>query len=634
METKNYLSKCLLALFGLTCFTSFAQVKQPVLTEITIPVEIGDAKEDFPFLYEVVSAWGDYDNDGRLDLIIAGVGAEGEKTILYKNNGNGNFTKVNHSFPNLKQSNATWFDYNNDGNLDLFLAGWDGSSRYSGLWKNKGASGNFEFEEVLQDAFPAINNGGGNRSNRYVVAGDYNNDGWTDLYLQGQTGNDKNTRISQLYKNVNGERFEPVEKPVRSPTGNEKPFIHLAGGSAAWADYDGDGFLDLIVSGEAIDADRYDADYGYHGSYNGAIYRNNSGNGTFFEPIEFLGTEEGDVCWIDYNNDGKTDHIVAGVSWQGNWMWLGDIFINNNGQFVRNEAATTGLPNNRQSISTTVGDVNNDGFEDILYLNAPGADALYLNNGGLTDGSVMFTKQELVYSSASVAQRGGTANLIDFNNDNNLDAFLIGYGDNSESHGRLMKNDLSEGIAVNQAPGAPTNLSVMQGQGGLAFFSWDAPSDDQTPAAALKYNLFIRQGDKTRMILPADLSTGRLKVEETSAAIKKRTMYRVIGLEGEYTWGVQAIDNAKAAGPFAVFGFSGNPEIRNRSINVIGENKSILIKAAENLKGTLTVYSVSGVNLYSKTGTIGNTTIQIPEGAYIVKITSSEGSFAEKVIVR
>ena len=441
------------AFAGLTQLS--AQVQSPLFTELKTPVVIDGQNSDFPMLYEAAAAWGDYDNDGYLDLLLSGVGAEGVQTLLFKNNGGNSFTKIATTFPGLRSSNATWFDYNNDGNLDLFLAGKkEDGSLYSGLWKNKGNDAGFE--EVFMGTFPQINNGDGNKSNRYVIAADYDGDGWTDLYVQGRTeGGDKNKGIAYLFRNVNGESFERIDKPVKNKmsTGDAKPFIQLSGGGAAWADYDGDGFVDLLVSGEGIDADKYDADYGYHGSYNGAVYKNN-GDGTFAEPIEFKGTEEGNAVWLDYDNNGKLDFAVAGVRWDedASWNWRGDLYVNGAQGFTSYASAVTGLPGNKQSVSLDAGDANNDGFSDILYLNATdAADAIYLNNGGGTEAP-MFTASPLAYGDQA-AQRGGTANFVDFDNDGNLDAFLVGYADAQGSHARLMKNELGNGITANQAPG-------------------------------------------------------------------------------------------------------------------------------------------------------------------------------------
>lgn len=629
--------RCTCALVGLACTSAFAQVKHASFSEIINPVVVDGGTESIPMAYEAAAAWGDYNNDGFLDVIIAGVTSQGEQTLLYKNKDGKQFEQVAHNFPGLRTSSATWFDYNNDGNLDLFLAGKKSNGEYyAGLWKNKG--GDADFEEVFTGLFPLINNGKENRSNRYVVAADYDGDGWTDLYIQGRTSEgDKNTGISYLYRNVNGENFERIDKPVKNKMGSSaaKPFVQLSGGGAAWADYDGDGFLDLIVSGEGIDVDKYDADYGYHGSYNGAVYKNN-GDGTFAEPIEFEGIEEGNPVWIDYNNDGKQDFMVPGVRWDEavSWNWRGDVYINSVGGFTKYGAATTGLPNSRQALSVDAGDVNNDGFSDILYMNATEeTDMVYLNNGGKLDAP-MFTASPLVYAGAK-AQRGGTANLVDFDNDGNLDAFLVGYGDAGGSHTRLMKNDLGEGITANKASGAPTNLKAVSGSNGIVMFSWDAPADDVTPASALKYNLYIKQGDVIRMTIPADITTGRLKVAEVSGLISKRVLYKVTGLTGEYTWGVQAVDNAKVGGPFAIFGagtgITNEPE--KTSVKVMSEGDAIRITAASDLNGIINVYSMDGGNVYSESVSLNNTTVNLPKGIYLVKITLANETITEKVIV-
>ena len=622
------------AFAGLTQLS--AQVQSPLFTELKTPVVIDGQNSDFPMLYEAAAAWGDYDNDGYLDLLLSGVGAEGIQTLLFKNNGGNSFTKIATTFPGLRSSNATWFDYNNDGNLDLFLAGKkEDGSLYSGLWKNKGNDAGFE--EVFTGTFPQINNGDGNKSNRYVIAADYDGDGWTDLYVQGRTeGGDKNKGIAYLFRNVNGESFERIDKPVKNKmsTGDAKPFIQLSGGGAAWADYDGDGFVDLLVSGEGIDADKYDADYGYHGSYNGAVYKNN-GDGTFAEPIEFKGTEEGNAVWLDYDNNGKLDFAVAGVRWDedASWNWRGDLYVNGAQGFTSYASAVTGLPGNKQSVSLDAGDANNDGFSDILYLNATdAADAIYLNNGGGTEAP-MFTASPLAYGDQA-AQRGGTANFVDFDNDGNLDAFLVGYADAQGSHARLMKNELGNGITANQAPGLPTNLKVSPGSNGIVMFSWDAPEDDTTPSAALKYNLYIKQGDVVRMTVPADLTTGRLKVSEVSGLISKRVLYKVSGLTGEYTWGVQAIDNAKAAGKFVNYNSTGITESSATTVKVFGDKEVIRISTTQMIDGTVNVYSIDGVNVYARTGELNNEIIRLKKGIYLVNITTSNQTITEKVIVK
>tara|TARA_Y100000590_G_scaffold244786_1_gene275121 strand:+ start:2473 stop:4653 length:2181 start_codon:yes stop_codon:yes gene_type:complete len=135
------------------------------------------------------SSWGDYDNDGDLDLYISNFASENR---LYKNNGNGTFTdiakdlKIQHPISSF----TTWFwDYNNDGWLDIFVAGYgsdvkDVASSYLGiehngtsmkLYKNDQSGG---FIDITENA---------NLNNIHLTMaanyGDFNNDGWLDIYL-------------------------------------------------------------------------------------------------------------------------------------------------------------------------------------------------------------------------------------------------------------------------------------------------------------------------------------------------------------------------------------------------------------------------------------------------------------------
>ena len=72
-------------LAGFVCTSAFAQVKNVSFSEILNPVVVDDGTENIPLIYEAAAAWGDYDNDGFLDLIVSGVTSQGEKTLLYKN---------------------------------------------------------------------------------------------------------------------------------------------------------------------------------------------------------------------------------------------------------------------------------------------------------------------------------------------------------------------------------------------------------------------------------------------------------------------------------------------------------------------------------------------------------------------
>ncbi|MDD4969108.1 MAG: FG-GAP-like repeat-containing protein [Paludibacter sp.] len=634
----NYFFKHALIFGALFCLNGiFAQTaKTPNFVEVVKPVINGvdllgaPIKEDFAFTFENAVSWGDYNNDGFLDVITVGVGNSWAKqTFLYKNNGDGTFTKVVTPFPNLEAGNATWFDYNNDGNLDLLLCGNDDIGPYTALYKNLGSGHNYDFEQVFDGSFEYVNNGGGNRANRYAIAGDIDNDGWADIYLQGQNASG---RLSILYKNLKGKGFQKIDNPVNGTD----PFIQLNAGSASFGDYDGDGYLDLLVNGyAAASATRTEG-------YVGALYKNN-GNGTFAAPVTFDGTESGESAFCDYNNDGKLDYIVTGVGLNsGGWYWKSDLYENNgNGTFTLIPAAQNGMPNNKQETSIAWGDVNNDGYSDLLYMNAD-PNTIFLNNFG----DQTFKRSDLVYTTPTGGttaadftytgnQWGGSASLVDFDRDGNLDAITAAYG----FAPRLMKNQLGTGILSNTAPTAPTNLKATIGSNGVVTFTWNASTDDTTLAEGLKYNLYVKQNgnDSVKIILPADLTTGRLKVNETLAPLVT-TSYKISNLGGgSYTFGVQAIDNSKVASHFATAPFTvapnALPTVDLNNIKVLTKGNVIQVNANEDVVGSVNVYDLRGLNIRKLTGKVNGSKVEVSAGIYIVKVTSGASTFVKKVVL-
>ena len=172
-------------------------------------------------------AWGDYDNDTYLDLFVCGT--KNARNILFHNEGNGNFTIVSNSVfsnesPTYSQA-VSWADYNKDGYLDLFVSN---RFRSNFLYKNNGDG---TFTKITSGSI--VNDIGSSRSNAW---GDYDNDGWQDLFVVNFEGiNDF------LYHNNGNGSFTKI---FTGPMVNDG----LWGASAAWMDYDNNGFLDLYVS--------------------------------------------------------------------------------------------------------------------------------------------------------------------------------------------------------------------------------------------------------------------------------------------------------------------------------------------------------------------------------------------------
>ena len=676
------------------------------LTELVTPVVGEESMESFPWMWRAAAAWGDFNNDGFLDLLVSGTvikapvyDDEGElipmlnfdgveiplpgnpsrnpitqteelfytikSTQLFKNNGDGTFTQLPIALPHLDQGGIAWLDYNNDGYLDVFVAGlmdvyddeglYIDQSLYAGLWKNLGPEGNYGFEEVFPAEFTYFRINSNNASSRIIAVADYDNDGWVDIAVQGWAGN---RRITYLYKNLEGEGFMRVEYPVAGTA----PFVQMNGGTLHWGDFNRDGYIDLLAFGyidvNATDlANNYDKTLFYdlrpdcNGgtciSGAGVLYINN-GDGTFKMPTAaniFPYGDEGSADFGDINNNGYLDFYCTGYAWWYDVVrakkvdWNIGLFENKkDGSFKRYPSTDVGL-SQTQGDTHAWGDINNDGWEDILVTCAHPA-SIFLNNFG--DGK--FSRLEIPFGTDNpdfpqLDIKGGTISLVDFDNDGDLDIYTNGVDDWKRQNTRsfLLRNDLDEeeGLPLNLPPSVPANLkATFDDMDWVTVFTWDASTDDLIPQIAIRYNLYVKEGDVIKMILPADLETGRLKVNETLAPIMGLT-YKMYEVGEDYEWGVQAIDNAKNASAFAkqVVKWTGIKAVKKALVKVTGKKQAIEIKAANDLQGTLNVYSISGAKLYSKAGQVNGSTVELPAGAYIVKIVSAEGTSVSKVIV-
>lgn len=231
--------------------------------------------------------WGDYDNDGDLDLVIAGrhlFSPDFHSTIIYQNNG-GVFTDIGASLTGVTDGSVDWGDYDGDGDLDLLITGFDETlARHFTIYRNDGGS----FVDI-----GASLPGFGFSSADW---GDYDNDGDLDIAVMG--GKSVGTDGAFIYQN-NAGSF--VDIGAGLPDAIEE-------GSIRWGDYDGDGDLDLLLTGQ---------DYSPGDNITSAIFRNDAGvftninaglDGVTFQSV-------GD--WIDFDGDGDLDLFVAGENIPG-----------------------------------------------------------------------------------------------------------------------------------------------------------------------------------------------------------------------------------------------------------------------------------------------------------------------------
>lgn len=289
------------------------------------------------------SSWGDFNNDGLPDLCV--VNWWNKINLLYQNNGNGNFVFLNTSPVSSLQSyseTCSWGDYNNDGLLDLFVTNSDGSNHRNFLYKNTGIafvktdtgavvsetaySRGVNWIDIDSDRdldlfvcregnrvnFLYKNNGNGyftKITNTALTSetgefwsgswGDYDNDGDPDLFVT-NNGNQKNS----LFRNDGNFIFTKI---LNDPLVNENGYNAVSG----WGDYDNDGDLDMFVTQAYVPP-------GFTQKLTNKLYKNllmESGNVAFQkitsgEIVNDSGYSYG-FAWGDYDKDGDLDIAVA-----------------------------------------------------------------------------------------------------------------------------------------------------------------------------------------------------------------------------------------------------------------------------------------------------------------------------------
>jgi hypothetical protein len=333
--------------------------------------------------------------------------------------------------PEIMGAGVALFDYDNDGDLDVYLIqgstleenkkphlppGWKPGNR---LFRNElSETGKLRFTDVTERAGVGLAGYG-----MGVAVGDYDNDGFQDLYVT-------NFGHNVLYHNNGDGTFTDVTAEagvddIRWST------------SAAWLDYDRDGYLDLFVANyvdftvkgnKRCYAPTGELDYCTPKIYRAMPSRlfRNLGNGKFVDVTESAGIGAsygpalGVVC-ADFNGDGWTDIYVANDT-AANRLWL------NQGDGTFKEAAldagaaysADGLP--KAGMGVTAEDVDNRGIEDILVTNLTGEGATFFRN----DGKATFDDNTPQYGLArpTFGFTGFGTKWFDYDNDGWLDLFI------------------------------------------------------------------------------------------------------------------------------------------------------------------------------------------------------------------
>ncbi len=458
----------------------------------------GTLQEQTPFLPILGDMkhvlWVDYDNDGDNDLFTTSFSGMHK---LFRNDGQFNFTDVSVAAgliqSNEKNFGASWGDYDRDGYLDLYVCTYEfeGTSsdytRLNHLYRNNG-------DGTFTDVTMSAGVGNGIRLSFQSVWFDYDLDGWPDLFII----NDR-LYANTLYRNNGDGTFTDVTDSAGIGFPFNDPMTITLG------DLDNDGDLDIFITNTGTMPDR------------ACKLLVNNGDGTFTDMAETLGVDVlswtwGGI-WMDYDNDTFQDlYFASGVP-------IGPIdhnyFFRNIGGlvFADSLAIFTG-DHSAHSYSCARGDLDNNGFYDIVVHNlVPYHPYLWQNSGG-PNAHIKFTLQGTVSNRPAI----GSWIRVFAGGQQYTQYTLCGenfVGQNSQHHifglGQLTQVDSVEveyvsghidtyfGPTINQAhhfTEGETYQASIQALGPLAFCAGDTVILDAGDHAAWQWNT----GDTSRYL--------------------------------------------------------------------------------------------------------------------------------------
>ena len=452
------------------------------------------------------------------------------------------WTKYGLTIEDVASGTSSWGDINRDGYYDWYMSGSkNGYGEYFAdhLYTNQ----SLRFTETPLPDLPSLNYG-------HSVMADVNNDGWVDLVVTGEQ--EDRDKITRIFLNKGNNQFDTLATPIPG-------FIY---GSIAVKDFDNDGRVDMMISGEFPDA-----------SGPAIQWFRNTSNG--FIPDSTLTAslrERSSLSPADFDNDGDLDVFVSGYGF----------LVNENGTF-RYDSINLGGGDFYEDASAT--DINGDGLIDVfaagnIFQNLGGYEFRQVRSDGIDNafgehswgdidadgdldfvGSYNYPSGVLIYEdlgdftfklllSEIVSDYEGPSNniphLVDINQDKKLD--LIYTNDKAcclEERARMFLNRHSK---ANTTPEAPSNLSDSVNLE-TAYFYWDKGVDLETTSDALSYNLQVKDA-KGNFIVHSNSQGSSLLIPERGLTSSNRWK-TVFPKPGRYAWSVQTVDNGLLVSEFS-----------------------------------------------------------------------------------
>lgn len=557
---------------------------------------------NLPPLSDSIGVWGDCDNDGLMDVLLAGTVSgvagipDGRFTRVYHNTGGGIFEESGVALPQLDKVSAAWGDLDNDGDLDLLLSGLadstNGPVNVTEIFRN---DGNYQFTK-LNAGLEALAPGS-------VAWVDFNNDGLSDVFVSGLTTASTNW-ITRLYRNLGNNSFTLAITNLPAPQ-NARGY---------WADYDNDGDVDLLQAGSAA-----------------TYLLRNEGDGVFTNAsLSLLGQHRVISPWGDFDGDGDLDFITSSST----YPYPG--FSRNDGTGAFNSSFDYSL--DMWLFSASWGDIGNDGRASVVV-----SGWVPLVPGGGVWGSATRVYINLGSTWKEVFTLGGWDNRsetwVDIDGDGDLDIFTTGgqlttFWDNCVAWHR-------------DFPQAPLNAVATFTALDAVTFSWQTPANTPATGRGLSYNVRVgRTPGSSDVVSPmADATTGR-RLIQTSGNAGSAHLFKLNNVPpGTYYWSVQSIGQSYTGSPFTTEGMftitSSPPVVVTQPTNVtlLSDSNAVFATTVIGTKPLVYQWRKEGLPLSDNGTYSGCTTLTLTisnaqpnlAGAYDLVITNNYGSVTSAV---
>jgi photosystem II stability/assembly factor-like uncharacterized protein len=474
------------------------------------------------------SSWGDYDNDGDIDLALTGVSAslsnnttqfDDRYSEIHKNNGDGTFSKIPDQLIQVADGSIDWGDYDNDGDLDILIAGFyeDGSTAdyIAKIYRN---DNNDIFTEISANLI-GFDMG-------YLQWGDLDNDGDLDIISSaGVFKNNGSDDFSGINQFINGAKAGDLDND------GDLDILSINSGLKIYVNEGNFVFTEFIISSQAS-SNPIDGNQSFLYSRKNSI--SNILPDEAYALMEFYGSAE----LGDFDSDGDLDILSVNL--------LGTKIFRNDGNFLFIELSEINLPC-LPTGTGIFGDYDNDGDLDIFLTGGNSYNDLesgiYRNERNET-----FSWQPFYYNEFEIIS-WASARWGDYDNDGDLD--LVVNGEARFNRG-INKVFINNSIIGNNPPDVPRNLNSSINEQEV-ILSWNKSFDFETNIDGLNYNVVVGSTSGAFNIVSpmSNVSDGYRKIVNHGNASHSDNWKMKDLIPGRYYWKVQAIDNNFAGSLFS-----------------------------------------------------------------------------------